>query len=199
MARTWIPAERVLAVLDGCGIRKEDMSKNDIRRVFNLRNGRQEAMSLEAVDRLLTNLDLNHMFQVPAAQGGLWELYTGVEVFTPVWAVKAREQLASVPRPRKYATPEEAAEANRERGRRRRRSMGKRCACGAPILDKSKSCRACHLKLIAPPHGTVSRYTSLVHRCRCDLCRAASAEYHRDRQRAMRAAYKEFLAQRRAA
>jgi len=42
-------------------------------------------------------------------------------------------------------------------------------------------CRAHHLeKTLAqrpkPEHGTVSRYSSKVHKCRCDLCRKANAE-----------------------
>jgi hypothetical protein len=42
-------------------------------------------------------------------------------------------------------------------------------------------CKAHHLeKTLAqrpkPEHGTVSRYSSKVHKCRCDLCRKANAE-----------------------
>jgi len=53
-------------------------------------------------------------------------------------------------------------------------------------------CKAHHLeKTLAqrpkPEHGTVSRYSSKVHKCRCDLCRRANA----DRANILRARKKE--------
>ena len=56
-------------------------------------------------------------------------------------------------------------------------------------------CKAHHLeKTLAqrpkPEHGTVSRYSSKVHKCRCDLCRRANA----DRATILRARKKEQVA-----
>lgn len=56
-------------------------------------------------------------------------------------------------------------------------------------------CKAHHLeKTLAqrptPEHGTISRYTSKVHKCRCDLCKRANA----DRATILRARKKERIA-----
>jgi hypothetical protein len=42
--------------------------------------------------------------------------------------------------------------------------------CKAHHLEKTKAQRP------KPEHGTVSRYSSKVHKCRCDLCRRANAD-----------------------
>lgn len=79
---------------------------------------------------------------------------------------------------------------NLERERERRRSYRLTCPdCGGEMSGGNghekdpRRCLACHAKAREPGHGTLSRYTSKVWRCRCTDCRAANAEWQRERRR----------------
>lgn len=58
--------------------------------------------------------------------------------------------------------------------------------CGAPLSPKaSRFCRPCYRAQRPKPRcGTNSAYTS---GCRCDACRKASRDYHREHKRTIRA------------
>lgn len=71
----WIPADRLLHVLDVNGVTNVDLSQAGIRRVFGLRNGEARFISLDAADRILTKVGLQHWFHRPKADGGLADIY----------------------------------------------------------------------------------------------------------------------------
>jgi hypothetical protein len=136
-------------------------------------------------------LGLVEWWHTPKEDGGLADLYFGDDVFVPEWVPKAKAQLdLTRPARKKYHTQEERMEGARAKSRRSARRLGKRCKCGTQITNKAKTCKPCFLaELPAPAHGTNSRYASAEYKCRCDLCRAASSTYHRERRRRMRADY----------
>lgn len=72
----WIPADRILAIVDGVDYYRGGKHGNDIsRRMCELRSGRQKFVSLRVADRILTHLDLNHLWHIPRAHGGLADIY----------------------------------------------------------------------------------------------------------------------------
>lgn len=152
--------------------------------MFDLRNGRQEAISIDAADRVLTKLGLNDWFRIPKDQGGLLELYTEEEVFTPSWAPPRRALLSAVrPGRRKYLTEEARLEAKARRNHKFARRLGKTCECGTVIRDTSTMCKPCYMaSRPTPAHGTHSRYNNANYKCRCPECRAAAAAYELEKR-----------------
>lgn len=220
--KVWIPAERFLEVLDCNGIGNDDLDRAGVRRVWELRNGRQEAVSLDVADRLFAKLGLTDWFHLPREKGGLADLYFGEETFTPSWVPRARAHLAAfrtaaqssktkkcacgapilsrstrcVPCYRESMrgglTREELQARRRARYVEWSRRQGKRCECGTLIVDSSTRCRACYN----------ARKTQAPHGtrsrytagCRCMECRRAEADYARDYKRKLRAEYLEAQA-----
>lgn len=183
MAKVWIPADRFIAVLDRCNVGNDELDKVGVRRLWDLRNGRQEAISLDVADGILTKLGLTEWMHLPKKHGGLGELYFGEEVFTPSWVSQARAVLdLSRPARKKYHTDEERLQAGREKSRRSAHRLNKRCACGTRITNNAKACQPCYLATLPrTPHGTVSRYSR--YKCRCPECRSAAAAYHKEKRR----------------
>src|SRR3954468_22766061 len=175
MAKVWIPAVRFVELLDRCNIGNEDLDKAGVRRLWDLRNGRQEAISLDAADRILTDLGLVEWFHTSKEDGGLAELYFEEEVFVPEWVPKAKKQLdLTRPARKKYHTQEEKREGVRAKSRRSARRLGKRCECGTIITNTAKSCQPCYYANVErTPHGSLSRYSR--YKCRCSACRAAAS------------------------
>lgn len=189
----WIPADRFLAVVDGSShLTRDVLGEHAERKIRDLRNGRQEAISLEATDRIFTRLDLTDWFHLPKEIGGLADLYFGEDVFTPSWVPKKKAQLdATRSKRRKYRTEADRREAARLRQARCAAKRRSPCVdCGTPATGER--CQSCRVKLVASPHGSISRYSR--HGCRCDLCRIESTRYHRERRHRMKAAYVEAQA-----
>lgn len=109
----WIPADRLLAVLDKAD--SADLDELDARTIRLLRNGEQGYVTLDRADRLLTALDLFHWFHLPKEQGGLADIYEdGVQYGAPN---NRNNWKKSNP---KHATHEERLAAARERYRLRK-------------------------------------------------------------------------------
>ena len=196
MAKVWIPADRFVALLDKHKVLPAHLGSNAAKRVNELRRGQQETLSLDAADRILTRLGLSHWFHDPREEGGFADIYeSDVETYEPDWVAARRIHVRQISKNRKCRTPEERRELARLKQARYMAKRKKPCPdCGTPTIGVR--CHPCHIKRAEAPHGSVSRYAG-PRKCRCDLCRAASSAYHRERRRRMKAEYLE--AQRRRA
>ena len=214
MATVWIPAERFLALLDQCGVTNQTLGDTGVRRVQELRSGRQEALSLEAADRILTDLDMADWFHLPKEMGGLADLYFEEERFEPSWVPEAKARLASFrggtalrrgnkcacgtpiqPRSkqclncyrntaRSPLTPEEREAKKKRHYHEWSRRQGRRCDCGTPITNTSKMCKPCYLARGVKAAHGTRSRYTLG--CRCIDCRRAEADYARDYKRKTR-------------
>lgn len=119
----WIPADRLVAVIDRHPERVKHVNQAAQRRVRLLRSGVQEFVTLGSTDRLLAKLDLLDYWHIPKDEGGLADIYENGEQYG------APDNLAGVRSdrfPRKYATEAERVEARRATWRRRyARQMGR--------------------------------------------------------------------------
>jgi hypothetical protein len=216
VATVWIPADRFMALLDQCGVTNQTLGDSGVRRVQELRSGRQEALSLEAADRILTDLDMADWFHLPKEMGGLADLYFEEERYEPSWVPAAKARLASFrggpgrktnrcacgtaiqPKSkqcircyrttaRSPLTPEQREAKKKRHYHEWSRRQGRRCECGTPITNTSKMCKPCYLaRGVKAAHGTRSRYTQ---GCHCIPCTRAEADYARDYKRKVRADY----------
>ena len=110
----WFPAARISAILEGCDLAHHP---NLTRRLYEMREGRQEYVSLRVVDELLLKLDLTHLLQLPLEQGGLADIYVdGKQYGAP--DRKPKVKAVSVKR---YATEEARSEALRRNWRESKR------------------------------------------------------------------------------
>lgn len=72
----WIPADRFVETVDAhAKVYGGKDGSAASRRLRELRSGRQQFVSLQTADRILTGLDLVHLFHVPREQGGLADIY----------------------------------------------------------------------------------------------------------------------------
>lgn len=111
MARTWIPAGRLLSILDRVANLEDELCETESRFVRSLRQGHQAFVSLERADRLLTRLHLHHWFHVLKEDGGLADIYEGeADYGAPNRTGVARSNLLHN---RKYATQAERLAARR--------------------------------------------------------------------------------------
>jgi hypothetical protein len=124
VSAVWIPADRFLSVAD----QQPDLARRvegtgADRRIRELRSGRQQFVSLEVADRILTGLDLNHWFHMPAADGGLADIYVdGAQYGAPSNVPVSANRTVT-----RYATDEERVEAKRRAWREsKRRSLQRR-------------------------------------------------------------------------
>ena len=186
MAKVWIPAERFVALLDKHNVTPSQLGEVGAKRVGELRRGAQEAISLDGADRILTRLGLAHWFHVPEDQGGFADIYEADdETYEPEWLERRREQLKTIRRT--PMTPEQRRERALVRQARYAAKRKKPCPdCGMPA--SGTRCQGCRTKYVEAQHGSVSRYAG-PRQCRCDLCKTASSEYHRERRRKMKADY----------
>lgn len=106
MKKLWVPAERLAKMIDAHAT--PHCESNMARKMFDLRNGRQGYVSLDAADQMLTELDLHWLLYIPREKGGLADIYEdGIQYGGPDWSAASRPR----PAQRKYATPEEKREA----------------------------------------------------------------------------------------
>lgn len=111
MARVWIPADRLLSILDRVEELDGELDESEARFIFDLRHDRQQYVSLDRADKLLTRLHLHHWFHVLKENGGLADIYEdGVQYGKP-------DNTNKWVKPAKYATHEERLAAARERYR----------------------------------------------------------------------------------
>lgn len=107
--RLWIPADRFVAIVEHA---KPHPDSSMARKLFDLRHGRQDFISLEAADRILTDLDLHHLFHVSREDGGLADIYVdGIQYGSPDH--NRRYPQGGSKFNRRYATEAERQEARR--------------------------------------------------------------------------------------
>lgn len=118
---TWIPAGRLLTVIERSDFNSAELTRADRRFISDLRNGRQKFVSLRRADNLLTKLHMGDWWHLPKEHGGLADIYEdGAHYGSPNYSSRHL-----VPAPKKYATAAERHQARLETYRRYyRRSRG---------------------------------------------------------------------------
>ena len=108
----WVPADRFVRLIDRHrpSLYQGKHGTATTRRMNELRSGRQRFVSLDVADRILTELDLTHLWHIPREDGGLADIYVDGNQYG------APERLRLVDGTRtnkKYATEAERMEARR--------------------------------------------------------------------------------------
>lgn len=75
MSELWVPVARLQPILAMHKGTKEHLSETVVRRMHRIKSGRQEFVSLNVVDKMLLELDLDLWLRLPREQGGLADIY----------------------------------------------------------------------------------------------------------------------------
>ena len=70
----WVPAHRILEIVDSTN-RRPWHSGHVVRRLNELRNGRQQFVSIDTAFGILCELDLEYLLHIPQEDGGLADIY----------------------------------------------------------------------------------------------------------------------------
>lgn len=73
--KRWIPVSRLQPILREWRGSDEFLGQNLARKIGAIRNSEQEYVSEELADELLSALDMNEWWQIPAEKGGLADIY----------------------------------------------------------------------------------------------------------------------------
>lgn len=121
----WVPADRILEILGAHPRRVPMLHPAGMRRLSDLRSGRQEFISWTTAEAMLASMDLEWLRHIPRDKGGLADIYEdGAQYGAPDYSHTQKAR----PTRRRYASEEERLEARRrtyrESYRRRRERNG---------------------------------------------------------------------------